>query len=174
MSGGKPSVLHHGPHRLGQPQQAQGVGHGGAGLSHPLRALVLGHAVLFRQHSVALGFFDRVQILSLEVFDHGQLHGLAVVGLDDHHRNLCQPGHPRRPPPPFTGDDLIVAGLQLPHGQRLDDAVYPDGVRQVTEGLRLKALSGLGGAALHLADGQQQGGGALVLGGDDVIAQQCA
>ena len=174
MSAGQLALLHQRPHLFRQVQQPQCIGHGAAGLAHPLGGFLLRQTVLLHQRAVALGFLHGVQILTLEVFDHGQLHGLAVVGLDDHHRHLCQPGHPRRPPPPFTGDDLIVAGLQLPHGQRLDDAVYPDGVRQVTEGLRLKALSGLGGAALHLADGQQQGGGALVLGGDDVIAQQCA
>ena len=31
-------------------------------------------------------------------------------------------------PAPLTGDDLVIAGLQLPHRQRLDDAVLPDGV----------------------------------------------
>ena len=174
MAVGQPSILHHGPHRGTQVQQTQGVGHGGAGLAHPLGALVLGHAVLLRQHPVALGLFDGVQILPLEVLDHGQLHGLAVVGLDDHGGHLCQPGHPRRPPPPLAGDDLIIPALQLPHRQRLDDAVYPDGVRQIAERLRVEALAGLGGAALHLTDGQQQGGGAFVLGGDDIVAQQRA
>ena len=70
------------------PQKAQGVGHCGAGLAHPLRALVLGHAVLLRQHPVALGLLNGVQILSLEVFDHGQLGRLAVIGLDHDDRNL--------------------------------------------------------------------------------------
>ena len=69
-------------------EEAQGVGHGGAGLAHPLRALVLGHAVLLRQHPVALGLLNGVQILSLEVFDHGQLGRLAVIGLDHDDRNL--------------------------------------------------------------------------------------
>ena len=88
VSAGEPPVLHHGPHGGTQLQQAHCVGYGGPGLAHPLGRLLLGHVVLLHQRLVALGFLHGVQILPLEVLDHGQLHGLAVVGLDDDGRHL--------------------------------------------------------------------------------------
>ena len=108
MSAGEPPVLHHGPHGGTQLQQAHGVGYGGPGLAHPLGRLLLGHVVLLHQRLVALSLLHGVQILPLEVLDHGQLHGLAVVGLDDDGRHLRQTRHPGGPPAPFAGDDLIV------------------------------------------------------------------
>ena len=75
-------------HRVGQGQQAQGVGHGGAGLAHPLGDLLLGEAVLLHQGAVAGGLLNGVQILPLEVFNQAQLHHRAVVRLDDDRRDL--------------------------------------------------------------------------------------
>ena len=150
MSAGQLALLHQRAHLVRQVQQPQGVGHGAAGLAHPLGGLLLGQAVLLHQRAVALRLLHGVQVLPLEVLDHGQLHGLAVVGLDDHHRHLTQTRHPGGTPAALAGDDLIVSGLQLPHRQRLDDAVLPDGIRQIGQRVRVELLPGLGGAALHL------------------------
>ena len=139
--------------RTGSPH---GVGHGGAGLAHPLGCLLLRHAVLLHQNLVALGLLDGIQILPLEVLNHGQLHGLAVIGFDDHGGHLRQSGHTGGTPAPLTGDDLIVPGLQLPHRQRLDDAVLTNGISQIGQRVGVEQLAGLRGTGFHLADGQHQ------------------
>ena len=150
----EPPVFNHRPHGRAEVQQAQGIRHRRAGLADALRCFLLRHAVLTHEHLIALRFLDRVQILALEVFNHRQLHRLAVVGFDDDSRHLAQPRHPRRAPAAFARDDLIVAGLELAHRQRLNDAVLADGVSQIGQRLRVKLLARLGRAALHLRDGE--------------------
>ena len=76
------------------------------------------------------GFLHGVQILPLEVFNHGQLSGLAVVGFHDDYRHFLQACQSGGPPAAFTSNDLIVARGQLPHGEGLDDAVFRNGIRQ--------------------------------------------
>ena len=155
MTVGETSVLHHGPHRRTQVQQTQGVGHSGPGFAYPLGRFLLGHVVLAHEHLVALGLLNGVQVLPLEVFNHGQLHGLSIVGLDDDGGNLGQARHPGCAPTALSGDDLIIAGLQLPYRQGLDDAVLPDGVSQVRQRFGVKLLAGLGCAAFHLGNWQK-------------------
>lgn len=77
-------------HGRRQAQEPQGIGHGAAGLADPLRSLFLGHVIGLNQGLESGGFFHGVQVLSLEVFNHGQLGGLAVVGLHDDDGNLLQ------------------------------------------------------------------------------------
>ena len=132
-----------------QLQQPQGVGDGAAGFADALGGLLLGHVVLLGQGLIPHGLLHGIQVLPLEVLDHGQLGGLPVVGLDDRHRHLLQACQPGSTPAAFAGNDLIVPGGQLPHGQRLDDAVFPDGIRQLGQRLLVKVLPGLGGIALH-------------------------
>ena len=156
----------------GEGQQAQGVGHGAAGFAHPLGSLLLGHVVGLNQGLEPGGLLHGVQVLPLEVFDHGQLGGLAVIGLHDNDGHFLKARQPRSPPAPFSGDDLIVAGGQLPDGKRLDDTVLSDGVGQFCQGCLVKVLARLGGTAFHLGNGQVQAAGALRL--QYVVAQQGA
>ena len=156
MAVGQPPVLHHGTHRRTQVQQPQGVGHHGAGLAHPLGGLLLREVILLHELPIALGLLDGVQILPLQVFDHGQLHGLAVVGFNDDGRHLVKPRHAGSPPAALAGDDLVVARLQLAHRQGLDDAVLPNGVRQIRQRIGVKLLAGLSGTAFHLRNGEVQ------------------
>ena len=82
-----------------------------------------------------------------------------------------QTRHAGGAPAALAGDDLIVAGLQLPHRQRLDDAVLADGVRQIGQRVGVKLLPGLGGAALHLGNGEEKAALDLRLIGK-IVAQQ--
>ena len=165
----------------GRPSRRRGVGHGGAGFAHPLGALLLRQAKVGHQLLEAGGLLHGVQILSLEVFNQGQLHDLAVVCLDDQHRHLVQTGLPGGAPAALTGDDLVVAGGQAADGDGLENAVGGDALRQIAQSVRVKLLSGLGGVGLHLGDGQggdaaalallQQGGGAAAHQGVQTPAQ---
>ena len=172
MAGGELPVRHQLLEGRGEVQKPHGVGHGAAGLAHPPGRLLLGHAVVGNQGPEALGLLHGVQVLPLEVLDHSQLHGLLVVRLDHHSGDLRQLRHPGGPPPPLSGDDLIVAGGELPHRQGLDDPVLPDGVRQLLQLLLIEALPGLGPAALDLGQGNGGGGGGEV--GGEVVSQQSA
>ena len=83
MAGGEFALFHQLADGGRQSQQPQGVGDGAAGFAHPLGRLLLSHVVVFNEGLETSGFLHGVQVLSLEVFDHGQLSGLAIVGLDD-------------------------------------------------------------------------------------------
>jgi len=159
-------------HRVGQVQEPGGVGNGGAGLAHPLGHLLLGHAVLVHEDLVAVGLFDGVQILPLEVLDEAQLHDLLVVGLDDHSRDLGKARQLGGPPAPLAGDDLVIAGGQPPDGEGLNDPVGADGVGQVGQSFLVETLPGLVQPRLDLRDGEGEGTLTLVLKGG--VAQQGA
>ena len=176
VTGGQLALGQQGAHGSAQIQQAQDIGHIAAAFAHPLGGFFLRQIVVLHQHLIALGFFDGVQILALEVFDHGQLHGLAVVGLNDQHRHLGQARHPGGPPAALAGDDLIVARGQLADGQRLDNAVLTDGFGQILQRLIVEVLAGLLAVGFHLGDGQHRHAAALAaLGGEGrSIAQQGA
>ena len=92
---------------------------------------------------IASGLFDRREVGALQVFNERQLHRLFVVGLDDDDGHLAEPRHARSAPSSFACDDLIVAGVQKPDGQRLNDAVLPDGVRQRSQLFLVEALARL-------------------------------
>ena len=150
MAGGELALFHQLPYGGGQAQQAQGIGDGAAGFAHLLGGFLLGHVIGLDQGLETGGFLHGIQVLPLEVFDHGQLGGLPVVGFDDDHRHLLEPRDPGGPPAALTGNDLVIAGGKLAHRQRLDDTVFTDGVRQFCQRGLVKGLPGLGGTALHL------------------------
>ena len=84
-----------------------------------------------------LGFFERRQVLALDVLDQRQLQHLAIVDVADDDRQLVQPGLDRGVVAALAGDDL-VARAALAHDQRLDDALLGDRrdqLRQVAHGL---------------------------------------
>ena len=59
-----------------------------------------------------LGFFERRQVLALQVLDQRQLEHLGVVDVADDHRQLAQADLDRRLVAPLAGDDLeAVAAL---------------------------------------------------------------
>ena len=172
MARGQPAVLHRLAHALIQREQAHGVGDGGARLADRRGGVLLRHVIGLNERFVALGLFNGVQILALQVFNERQLHCLAVVRLDDDGGHLRQTGKPRSPPAAFAGNDLIVARGELAHGQGLNDAVFADGVRQIGERGVVKMLARLTGAALHLRNGEVEAVGAFGLQGG--VAEQRA
>ena len=150
MTGGEAAFLQKQVDGVGQGQQPEGVGHGGPGLAHPLGHLILGESILVHQDFIAVGFFDGVQVLPLEVFNEAQFHDGAVIGLDDDGGHLMEPGQLGRPPAAFPGDDLIVAGREAADGERLDDAMGADGVGQIGQALVVKAFAWLLETGLYL------------------------
>ena len=154
VAGGELPFFQHICDGLLQRQQPQGVGHGGAALAHGLAHGLLGQAEVLHQGLEAPGLLHGVQVLPLQVFHQRQLLGLPVVGLDDAHGHFLQSSQPGSPPAPLAGDDLIVAGIQLPHGDGLQKSVLSDGIGQFLQCWLVKACPGLSRPGLHLADGQ--------------------
>ena len=172
MARGEPALLHQLPHGRGEGQQAQCVGHGAAGLAYAPGGLLLGEAVAVHQRLEAGGFLHGVQVLPLEVLHHGQLSGLAVIGLHHQDGDFGETCQTRRPPAALACDDLIVAALQTADREGLQDAVLPDGLRQLLQRVGIKCLAGLGRTVLHLGDGHRQDAAALGL--QHVVPQQGA
>ena len=125
----------------GKAQQTQGVGHGGTGTAHAAGGLLLGQTVALHQRLVALGLLDGVQVLALQVFDQRQLGGELFVGLDDADGNLLQTRQPGGAPAALAGDDLIIAVVDLPDRDGLDQPVLPDGFGQLLGRFRVKEIS---------------------------------
>ena len=128
-------------------QEAQGVGDDDAALADLGGGLLLSQVELLGQLGVAPGFLDGVEVFALEVFDEGQFQHGAVIRLADDGGDLGQAEHLGGAPAAFAGDQLemILPGAD---DERLDDALFLDGVGQFPEGFRGKILARLqrGGA----------------------------
>ncbi|MNJ36540.1 hypothetical protein D3C77_313310 [compost metagenome] len=111
MAGRQVAAHHVLAHRLGQLQQAQGVGHVAAALADHPRQGVLGAAEALHQHGVGVGLLHRVEIGALDVLDDADLQHLDVLHLAHHDRHLAQAGGLGGAPATFAGDDLPQAGL---------------------------------------------------------------
>ena len=167
MPGGKNALLQKRQHLIRQSQQAQSVGDGGPGLAHLLSYLLLGQTIFIHQDLIASSLLGRIQVLPLEVFNQAQLHDLPVIRLNN---DVGQPGGLGRPPPAFTGDNLIVAGGQPPNRKGLNNAVDSDRFSEIGQCRLVKSLSRLVQSRLDLGNGQ--GYRALALGLEVRVAQQ--
>ena len=150
---GELSPADHGPDLAGQLKQTQRIGDRRARLDDALRDLLLRQAIVAHQLLITLRFLDRVEILSLKIFNEGELHDLALARLDDHRRNFIQTGLPRGTPSSLACDDLIIAFLfARAHRDRRDDAVQTDAFRELVERLLREYLPRLAGVRFDAAD----------------------
>src|SRR3979411_1406431 len=112
--------------------------HRHAVFANALCDLVMRQTELLGQSTRAARLFDWIEIRALQVFDQTEHELLVVPGGGAYGGGDCrQPGEPGCPPPSLTGDELVAVG-QLSHEQRLEDAVKPDGIRQLAQRLRFK------------------------------------
>jgi len=126
----------------GQLEEAKRIGNGGAALADLGGYLLLGQLELLNQLGITLSFLDRVEILTLQVFDEGQFENGAVIGLPNENRHFGEPEQLSGAPAAFTGDQLQPA-VVLTNDERLNDALFFDGIRQFAECLGGKILAGL-------------------------------
>ena len=99
-------------HFLRQLQQPDVVGDRRSILARPPSAIsFLRELVLVGESAVRVRFFDRVQILALDVLDerHLEQRRSSPGDVADDDRHLEQAGALRRAPAPFAGDDLVAA-----------------------------------------------------------------
>ena len=127
----------HGLHRLDQIQQAQQIGCGAARAPHGLRGQLVRQAEFFHQPVQALGFFERVQVFALDVFNQRHRGGGLVGHVADQHRQAVQPGQRGSAKTPLARNDFVFAAVaaaaQAPHQNRLHDALRLDGFGQIVQ-----------------------------------------
>ena len=120
-----------------QFEQAQGIGHHGAALADLGGDFLLRELELLDELRVALGFLDRVEVLALQIFDERQFEHRAVVGLADDDGDFRQAEQLGGAPAAFAGDQFEMA-VAFADDERLDDALFLDGIGQFAQGLGRK------------------------------------
>ena len=95
VSGGEAPVDEHRLDRIGQREQSQRIGDRRAALAEAPRQIFLREAVLIDQARKAGGFFDRIEVLALQVLDDRDFERIAVVGFAHDRRNRRLAAAPR-------------------------------------------------------------------------------
>ena len=95
-------------HRWRQVEQAQQVARRAARPADGLRSLFVSQRELLHQSLQALGFFQRVQVLALDVLDQRHHRCRFVRDLLDEHRYFVQAGQLGGAETPLAGDDLVL------------------------------------------------------------------
>ena len=80
-----------------------------AGLADGIAERIVRQAEIMQQALVALGLFDRIQVLTLQVLDQGQHRGITVGGFAQDGGNFGQAGQDCCAETTFAGDDLVSA-----------------------------------------------------------------
>ena len=133
-------------------EETDGVGDGGAGLAEALGDGVLRQLEVAHQRGDAQGLVDRVEVGALQVLDEGE-HGTGgVADIEDAGGDDLDAKVAERAQAALTGDEL-EALADLADDDRLDEALGPDGLRELLDGGVVKLASGLAGVGHHLADG---------------------
>ncbi len=144
----------HALHRLGQIQQTQQVAARAARATNGLGRRFVSEPKLFDQALQTLGFFQRVEVFALNVFDerHGRCRFVGHVA--HQHRHALQARQLAGPKAPFARDDLVLARvltvLQLAHQNRLHDALGLDGFGQFVQSALVHAGARLVHTGHHL------------------------
>jgi hypothetical protein len=73
------------------------------------------------------GLFDRIQVLTLKIFNQRQLQDVLVGGFADDDRGFSKPNPARSPPAAFPGDQLVFVSAAA-DDQRLDNSMLFDRV----------------------------------------------
>jgi len=148
---------------LGKAQEPEGVGDGDAAFADAGGDIFLAEVELVDQLLVALGFLDGVEVLPLEILDQREFERGGVVGFADEDGDLGEAGELGGAPAAFAGNQLERIAA-TPDDEGLDDALFPDRVSQLLEGVPGKVLAGLQGAGTepaerHALDAFRAGGG---------------
>ena len=109
------------------------------------------------------GFFQRVQVLALDVLNEGQGEGVLIADFLDDDGNRLELGERSGTETPFAGDDLVAPVVDRADHQGLQQTMLMDRVRQLLQGGFVHAGTGLVAPGLeqvqgHLADAFLGGG----------------
>ena len=90
------------------------------------RDLGLRHTFVVRQPLVRPCFFDRIEILALQVLDQRQRHHLAIVERTNNGGNVMQPGTLCGSPAAFSGNEFVPPVTLWTNDDRLDNPACSD------------------------------------------------
>ena len=103
----------------------------------------LAMAELVGKPLIGFGFFDRVQVLALDILDQRNFERFTVVKITDNRRNVMNLRLLRRTPASFARNNLITA-VKRPHDNRLDHAVTLDALCKLDQPIFGKIAARLG------------------------------
>ena len=104
-----------------------------AALADDFAEIVLRIAVFGNQLLVTQRLFQGIEIRSLHILDNGDLKRCLVIDIANDHWNFDQTGKLRRPPAPFTGNDLIAIDRGGANDDRLYDAMLANGAGKIMQ-----------------------------------------
>ena len=96
-------------------------------------------------------FFDRVQILALDIFDQRNLERFRIGKFADHHGDFVQSCALGGTPAALAGDDLISLAART-HHDRLNDAMRCDRLGQFVQRCLIEMAARLSGVRGERAD----------------------
>src|ERR1700730_14452362 len=102
---------------------------------------------LAHQALIGAGFFDRVEILALNILEQGYFERSFIGDFADDRGHTAQAGSLRCAPAAFAGEKLI-ARSNSPQHQRLNDPAYLDRLSELRQGLFRKMSARLIGTWL--------------------------
>ena len=123
-----------GAHFLGQPKQPDVVGDRRSILADRVGNLLLRQMEIVHEPAIRVRFLDRIQVFALNVLDERDRQQLVFRNVSNDHGNFEETDALRRAPATFAGHDLVAA-VDAPDHDRLDDAVGPNRARQVIDPL---------------------------------------
>lgn len=136
-------------------QKTQEIGYCGTRTTDTLCSHFLCITAGIHQSADAGSLFERVQILTLQVFNQGGFHPLLLVKLPHNAGNGRQAGHAGRTVTALAGHDTVTGAF--PHQQQgLQYTGLADTVAQCLQGFGIKMITGLVGVGIDLVNGNLQ------------------
>ena len=150
----------------GEFQQPHAVGDGGAALADFLGDVVLAEPEFLGKPLVGDGFFNRVEVFALNVFDEREFEHLLVPGFADDNGRFLEAELFGGAPAAFARDELVFA-VAFAHDERLDDAMFADRLHEFQQAFSPEVGARLEGTCddlagrdfLHPLSGFRLGGG---------------
>jgi hypothetical protein len=122
VAGGEEAVTHVTLNARRQLEEAEGVCDGRPAFADPAGYLVMGKTEVLDQLLIGGRFIERVQVLALQVLDERLFQAGDVLDLTDEGGDRRETGTASCSVAAFSGDDLVLAGSDLPHENRLENA----------------------------------------------------
>ena len=128
---------------VGEVKKTEGVCNSTSSLSYLKRNLFLCEIVALDKRPVSLSLFNRIKILTLNVFNKRNLRYFKVVLVQNDYGHFCKTCHFRCTVSAFTRNYLVVTVGNFAHQNRLKYAVYRDRVSKLCKSLTFKYSSRL-------------------------------
>ena len=109
MPCGQASILHQALHGRRQEEQSEGVRNRGTTLPDPPGDLLVGQREVVQELLVGRGFFQGIQVLTVEVLHQSLLQRARIVHFPDNGGNHREAGPLRRSPASLPRDQLVGA-----------------------------------------------------------------